>query len=240
MSGVNCSLCFGLLVQHLETLNAQQRAAAEFDIAPGDTGHVHSLLIIAGAGSGKTTTLAGRVANLIVNGADPKRILLLTFSRRAANEMKTRVVNIVERALDPAGPHAHSTVSWAGTFHAVGARLLRTYAPRIGLEPSFSIHDREDSADLLNLVRHDLGLSKKKTRFPLKGTCLAIYSQALNARADLGSILTKHYPWCLAFEHDLRALFDGYVAAKQAEGVLDYDDLLLYWSEMMAVPDLAT
>jgi ATP-dependent DNA helicase UvrD/PcrA len=226
-------------VQHLKTLNAQQRAAAEFDIAPGKIARVHSLLIIAGAGTGKTTTLASRVTNLIVNGADPKRILLLTFSRRAAAEMKTRVANLIGAALGPAGGHARSTVSWAGTFHAIGARLLRAYAPRIGLEPSFTIHDREDSADLLNLVRHDLGLSEKKTRFPLKGTCLAIYSQALNAREELGAILAKHYPWCTGFEDELRTLFDGYVAAKQAEGVLDYDDLLLYWSEMMAAPDLA-
>ena len=226
-------------LQHLETLNTEQRRAAEYGIASGDTSGCGPLLVIAGAGSGKTTTLASRVAHLIVNGANPGRILLLTFSRRAASEMTRRVGRIVQAALGPDQLSARNNIGWSGTFHAVGARLLRIYASRIGLDAAFTIHDREDAADLLNLVRHDLGLSDKKIRFPLKSTCLSIYSQALNSRLPLEEIITRYYPWCGAFEAQLRDLFDGYVTAKQEQGVLDYDDLLLYWSEMMRVPDVA-
>ena len=112
--------------------------------------------MIAGAGSGKTNTLAHRVAHLIVNGADPHRILLLTFSRRAAAEMQRRVERIA--AVVFGGNRAAASLNWSGTFHGVGARLLREYSAAIGLDPQFTIHDREDSADLLNLVRHERGL----------------------------------------------------------------------------------
>ena len=117
------------------------------------------LLVIAGAGSGKTNTLAHRVAHLIVNGADPGRILLLTFSRRAAAEMERRAKRIIAAAQGSAG--ARARLGWSGTFHAVGARLLRQHAHAIGLDPAFTIHDRGDSEDLLNLVRHERGLSAK-------------------------------------------------------------------------------
>ena len=123
------------------------------------------LLIIAGAGSGKTNTLAHRVAHLIVNGADPRRIMLLTFSRRAAAEMMRRVERIVTNVMHERAEAMTDAIVWAGTFHAVGARLLREYAEAIGLDRAFTIHDREDSADLMNLVRHDLGFSKTKKRF---------------------------------------------------------------------------
>ena len=223
---------------HLDSLNAAQRRAVEHGIAPGTTEACQPLLVIAGAGSGKTTTLASRVAHLILNGADPHRILLLTFSRRAADEMTTRVARIVTTAAASQGKRPPA-VSWAGTFHAVGARLLRIYADRIGFSSAFTIHDREDAADLLNLVRHDLGLSEKATRFPMKATCLSIYSLAVNSGLDLKDVLARQYPWATAFEGDLRALFDAYVAAKQAENVLDYDDLLLYWAEMMRAEEIA-
>lgn len=134
------------------------------------------LLIIAGAGTGKTNTLAHRVAHLIAKGGDPGRVLLLTFSRRAAEEM-TRRTNRILAQLTSKPRHCAGSMAglpWSGIFHSVGARLLREYAPSIGLSPGFSLHDRADSADLMNLVRHELGMSTKDRRFPLKGTCLGV------------------------------------------------------------------
>ena len=128
---------------------------------------------------------------------------------------------------------------WSGTFHGVGARLLRSYAERIGLHPSFTIHDRSDSEDLLAIVRHERGLSKTESRFPTKSTCLAIYSRAVNSEEALERVLASAFPWCATWEAELRELFAGYVAAKVAQNVLDYDDLLLYWSHMMQEPALA-
>src|SRR4051794_22736905 len=160
---------------YLDDLNPAQRAAVEFGTGPSHRGRGNAapLLVIAGAGSGKTNTLAHRVAHLIVNGADPQRILLMTFSRRAAIEMGRRVERIVANAV---GTRAGAIrLDWSGTFHSIGARLLREYASYVGLDPSFTIHDREDSADLLNIIRHDLGFSETESRFPAKGTCLAIY-----------------------------------------------------------------
>jgi len=224
--------------RYLETLNPEQRRAVEHGVAGKGANIAGPLLVIAGAGSGKTNTLAHRVAHLIVSGADPGRILLLTFSRRAAAEMERRVERIVAAALgEKAG--MRSPIGWSGTFHAVGARLLRTYAGSVGLEPAFTIHDREDSADLMNLVRHELGLSEKAQRFPLKATCLAIYSRAVNAGEPLEAALAKQFPWCAEWKDELRDLFAAYVEAKQKQHVLDYDDLLLYWGELMRVPELA-
>jgi DNA helicase II / ATP-dependent DNA helicase PcrA len=224
--------------RYLESLNAEQRRAVEHGVAGKGANIAGPLLVIAGAGSGKTNTLAHRVAHLIVGGADPGRILLLTFSRRAAAEMERRVERIVAAALgEKAG--ARNRTGWSGTFHAVGARLLRMYAASVGLEPAFTIHDREDSADLMNLVRHELGLSEKAERFPLKATCLAIYSRAVNAGEPLEAALAKQFPWCAEWKEELANLFAAYVEAKQKQGVLDYDDLLLYWGELMRVPELA-
>jgi DNA helicase II / ATP-dependent DNA helicase PcrA len=222
---------------YLRQLNPQQRSAVEHGIAGHGTNAGGPLLVIAGAGSGKTNTLAHRVAHLIVSGADPSRILLLTFSRRAAAEMERRAERIITGVAGASG--ARIGLGWSGTFHAIGARLLRTYAHTIGLDPSFTIHDREDSADLMNLVRHERGLSDKDRRFPLKATCLAIYSRAVNATQPLQSVLLKQFPWCAEWAAELRELFDDYVAAKQRQHVLDYDDLLLYWRELMQVPELA-
>ena len=223
---------------YLNALNAEQRSAVEHGVAGNGANIAGPLLVIAGAGSGKTNTLAHRVAHLIVNGADPGRILLLTFSRRAAVEMERRAARIIETAMGATG--ARARIGWSGTFHAVGARLLRTYAHAIGLDLSFTIHDREDSADLMNLVRHERGLSEKDKRFPLKATCFAIYSRAVNAGETLDAVLLKQFPWCAEWKDALRDLFDGYVEAKQRQQVLDYDDLLLYWGELMKVPELAS
>lgn len=221
----------------LGSLNAEQRAAAEhgLDSQARDT---RPLLVIAGAGSGKTNTLAHRVANLILHGADPQRMLLLTFSRRAAAEMERRAGLVLQQVMGMTSkepPH----LPWAGTFHSIGARLLRDYAGRIGLDESFTIHDRGDAEDLLGLVRHELGFDTTKDRFPRKGTCLSIYSRVVNSQASLTEVLQQTYPWCSQWEAELKRLFGGYVEAKQSQNVLDYDDLLLFWSEMMSEPTLA-
>ena len=222
----------------LDRLNPAQREAVEFGI--GDSSAIPGpLLVIAGAGSGKTNTLAHRVARLIIGGADPGRILLLTFSRRAADEMGRRVQRILGQAAADTPWLAQASLHWSGTFHGIGARLLREYAGRIGLDPAFTIHDREDSADLMNLARHEAGLSSRSKRFPQKNTCLAIYSAVVNTRAPLKDVLQSTFPWCAEWADDLKALFRAYVAAKQAQQVLDYDDLLLYWAHMVAEPALA-
>ena len=219
-------------------LDPAQRAAVEHGIDADGRIDAGPLLVIAGAGSGKTGTLAHRVAHLVAAGADPGRILLLTFSRRAADEMGRRVRRILAQAAVDRPGLARAELQWAGTFHAIGARLLRDYAGRIGLDPGFSIHDREDSADLMNLVRHELGLSATKQRFPQKGTCLAIYSAVVNTRAALAAVLQASFPWCAEWEDALKRLFRAYVEAKQAQQVLDYDDLLLYWAQMVGEAEL--
>ncbi|NVB77413.1 MAG: ATP-dependent helicase [Kofleriaceae bacterium] len=203
-------------------LNEQQRSAVlHRDDAP--------LLVIAGAGTGKTTTLAHRIAQLVVDGADPRRILLLTFSRRASQEMIRRAQRVV--------PHAD--VPWAGTYHAVGSRLLRMHALALGLDPQFTVMDRGDAADLLDLVRVDRGLAKGERRFPKKDTCLAIYSRTVNARVPLDSVLGESYPWCREHAGALRQLFGAYVEEKLSRHVLDYDDLLLWWWHAMSSPEVA-
>jgi len=165
--------------------------------------------------------------------------MLLTFSQRAAVEMIRRVERIAAHVLPDQAGGAADALSWSGTFHAIGARFLREYAEQIGLDRAFTIHDREDSADLMNLVRHDLGLSKTEERFPAKNTCLAIYSRAVNAEAALDEIIGNNFPWCVGWEDNLKSLFGAYVETKQRQNVLDYDDLLLYWAQMMQVDEIA-
>lgn len=221
-------------------LNAEQREAVEHGIdGPGLQGE--ALLVIAGAGSGKTMTLASRVTRLVLAGADPQRILLLTFSRRAAKEMETRVGRVLHQALGFSSTQQPPTLHWSGTFHSVGARLLRDYAPHIGLNEAFTILDRGDSEDLMGLARQELGFgdTKSKNRFPQKGTCLGIYSRAVNGQVPLATLLLDSYPWCAQYEDDLKRLFAAYVTEKQRQAVLDFDDLLLYWAQMMGEAELA-
>lgn len=225
---------------YLEKLNDRQREAVEHGVGSTDQSAGGPLLIIAGAGSGKTNTLAHRVAHLIVNGADPRRILLMTFSRRAASEMARRVQRICRQVLGENAAIITDALAWSGTFHGIGARLLRMYAEQIGLNVDFTIHDREDSADLMNLVRHELGFSKTESRFPTKGTCLAIYSRVVNSQTSISDVLKTAYPWVSGWEEQLKQVFGGYVEAKQAQNVLDYDDLLLYWAQMVSDTELAT
>src|SRR5437868_4234757 len=144
----------------------------------------------------------------------------MTFSRRAAAEMTRRVERIAAQVMGSSSGAVADALHWSGTFHGIGARLLREYAANLGLDSQFTIHDREDSADLLNIVRHDLGLHESKARFPAKGTCLAIYSRTVNAQGDLSEILKDSFPWAAMWENDLRALFGKYVETKQAQNVL--------------------
>ena len=218
-------------VDPLAALNPEQRAAALHGDAP--------LLLIAGAGSGKTLTLAARVARLVLDGADPQRLLLLTFSRRAAQAMTRRAGRMLHQALGLRATQASPELPWSGTFHAIGARLLRQYAPAVGLPENFSIIDRSDAEDLMGWQRQALGLAASARRFPLKSTCLAIYSRCVNAQAPLEQVLRQHFPWCADSEEQLKRLLRAYVAEKQAQATLDYDDLLLAWQQMLAEPALA-
>ena len=146
---------------HLARLNPAQREAVLHGDGP--------LLVIAGAGTGKTNTLVHRVAQLVLGGADPRRILLMTFSRRAAAEMTRRADSIAGEVMGAARGGAGAGARWAGTFHAVGARMLREYAEAVGIDPGFTIHDREDSADLMNLVRHRAASRRPRSGFPGRG-----------------------------------------------------------------------
>ena len=218
--------------EHLSALNTSQRAAAEYGTEHLPKKLPGPLLIIAGAGTGKTTTLAHRLAHLVVRGADPGRILLLTFTRRAAEIMTRRAENIVSK-LAKHGRTIPPKVQWSGTFHAVGNRLLHMYSKPVGLLPGFTVLDRSDAEDVLNLLRHELGFSKMPKRFPRKGTCLAIYSQAVNAGEPIEKTLARAFPAWTEYEDQLKQLFREYVITKQRRNVLDYDDLLLYWSQLM-------
>ncbi|NIL97155.1 MAG: UvrD-helicase domain-containing protein [Planctomycetales bacterium] len=215
----------------LAGLNDQQRAAVTHGELP--------LLIVAGAGTGKTHTLVHRVANLLRGGVRAERILLLTFTRRASAEMLRRVAGLVGREASPAArPRRGAEIArvWGGTFHATACRLLRMHGAAIGLDADFTILDRADAEDLMNVVRTDIGLADLKTRFPKKGTCLAIYSHCVNSQLPLAQVLQAHYPWCLEYTDSLKKLFQHYVRHKDFSAVLDYDDLLLFWRGLMVDP----
>src|SRR6516164_10821909 len=192
----------------LAALNANQRAAAKHAGGP--------LLVIAGAGTGKTKTLAARVAALIRSGATPNRILLLTFTRRAASEMIRRAGHVVGEMV--------AAGVWGGTFHSVANRLLRSYAQPLGLSPNFVVMDQGDAEDLLHLIRTDFNLHQAAARFPQKGTLLAIYSRCVNAGEPLEKVVGERFPWCRAHKDDLGRIFQEYGQRKAARHLLDYDD----------------
>ncbi len=205
----------------LEGLNAEQRQA----VAHGET----PLAVIAGAGTGKTTVLAARVAALVARGVAPERILLLTFTRQAAGEMLRRVQTLLARSGIAAGDVQRA---WGGTFHSVAAQMLRLHGSAIGLPPSFTVLDRTDAEDLLALARSDLGLGAGRRRFPQAGTCLDIYSRCVNAREPLEQALNR-FPWCRDSAEGLARLFAVYTEHKERHRVLDYDDLLWFWHALL-------
>src|SRR3954452_2413304 len=195
----------------LDALNAEQRAAATHAGGP--------LLILAGAGTGKTTTLCARVAWLVSEGVPSERLLLLTFTRRAARELLQRA-----RALVPA-----SSRVLGGTFHSVAHRLVRRHAAALGLPPGFGVLDAGDAADVLDLLREEHGHAQSRNRFPKKATLLDIYSRTVNAQQPLSGVLAEHFPWCEDHREEISALFKAYTARKRSLGVIDLDDLLLSW-----------
>ena len=233
---------------YLDKLNADQRRAVLHGV---DEASDTALLIIAGAGSGKTATLAHRVVHLVANGADPRRILLMTFSRRAAVEMTRRVERIGREA------SAANQAGGAGALLGALAGLARGH-PSLGRH--LPRHRRAAAAGLRHANRRRPRVHHPRPRgfrgpdeprpprsrllregkpFPTKATCLAIYSRAVNAEEELAAVLMKAYPWCASWEDELRTLFAAYLDAKQRQHVLDYDDLLLYWAQMMCEPTIA-
>ncbi len=200
-----------------DALNEQQRLAVELPGGP--------VLVVAGAGSGKTWTLACRVAHLIESGVRPERLLLLTFTRRAAREMLARAGSLIGR--DVLGK------AWGGTFHATGNRLLRLYGRPIGIRPDFTVMDQADTADLMDLIRGEMGLGSGERRFPRKDTLAAMYSRTVNAGQKLAGVVDRWFPWCTEELAGIRSVFRAYVERKRAQNVLDYDDLLLYWNALV-------
>ncbi|HNP63800.1 MAG TPA: ATP-dependent helicase [Woeseiaceae bacterium] len=230
------------VVDHLDTLNRAQRLAAEYGEVRGNAAFESGpLLVIAGAGTGKTMTLAHRVAHLLINGISPERVLLLTFTRRASQEMTRRVESIVRSAVKgtSSSPVPAGGLPWAGTFHSIANRLLRRFAHNLGLDPGFSVLDRGDAADIMDVVRHELKLTRTARRFPKKDTCLTIYSRCVNTQQSLPDVLTATFPWCVDWSDELSELFRHYVLRKQQSQSLDYDDLLLYWSHLVAEAEFA-
>ena len=223
-------------------LNSAQRLAAEYGEASAGRGvRAGPLLVIAGAGTGKTMTLAHRVAHLLMSGVSAERVLLLTFTRRAAQEMTRRVESIVRASAAgiQSAPLPSGGLPWSGTFHSVANRLLRRYAHNLGLDSGFSVLDRGDAADIMDVVRHEQKLTRAARRFPKKDTCLAIYSRCVNTQKALVDTLDETYPWCSDWVDELSELFRHYVLRKQQSQALDYDDLLLYWSHLVAEKEFA-
>ena len=218
----------------LAGLNAEQRAAALH--APQAT-HP-ALLVLAGAGTGKTMTLATRVAWLVQQGADLQRLLLVTVSRRAALEMGQRAGRLLHRAAGLPASVAPPQLPWCGTFHGIAARLLREEARHVGLAEGFTVLDRADAEDLLAQVRQQHGQAETtgRMRFPLAGTCLAVHSRCVNTQEPLAKVLAQHFSWCAVHEAGLGTLFAAYAQAKAAQHALDFDDLLLAWWHLLQHP----
>ncbi|CAN5844189.1 ATP-dependent helicase [soil metagenome] len=213
----------------METLTPEQQTAATYD-----AGH---LLIVAGAGTGKTTTLTARLTHLLRSGVPPERILMLTFSRRAAAELLNRAEQMTGES---------TTSTWGGTFHAVANRMLRRHGRAIGLEPSFTVMDQTDTADLLALVRKELEgpADQDQSEAPFrrrarKQTLAVILSRCVNSNSPLSHVLRTSFPWCADESAEIRMAFEAYTARKRKRQVLDFDDLLLFWGALLRVPDVA-
>ncbi|MFP5577233.1 MAG: ATP-dependent helicase [Acidimicrobiia bacterium] len=206
----------------LPDLTAEQQRAVGHDGG--------NLLIVAGAGTGKTTTLSARLAHLVTNGVPPERIMLLTFSRRASAEL-------LSRAEQWAG-HDRLRGAWGGTFHAVANRLLRRYGRAVGIDPDFTLLDQGDQADLLALVRDELSSeATPQRRRARKELLAAALSRVVNTRQPLDLVMRQHYPWCADQTDELRATYGAYVARKRDRHLVDYDDLLSLWRALVQDPD---
>jgi len=201
-------------------LNHQQLAVAEHRGSP--------LLVVAGAGTGKTQTLISRVVSLIDEGANPNRILLLTFTRRAASKM-------VMRATSEAIGQSASQI-WSGTFHSVANRLLRNYGSAASLPTGFTVIDSGDTIDLFSAVRSEEGFNEKGRRFPQASTIASIYSRMVTTQTKLGSVLEKDFPWCAEHSGWLKTIFSCYTSKKRISHILDFDDLLLFWRVLLTSP----
>ncbi len=205
-------------------LNVDQLAAATHGDGP--------LLIVAGAGSGKTRTLVYRVAHLVDRGIRPERILLLTFTRRAAHEMLSRA----ERLIGSASRNVQG-----GTFHATAHRLLRRFGPNAGLPKDFTIMDQGDSADLMQISRAALGFGARTKRFPKKETLHHVYSRHVNTGVPMEDIVRDEYPRFIEYIADFARLYADYTLRKQERNLVDYDDLLLLWAMLLeASPEIAS
>lgn len=209
-----------LTLDYRQALNPQQLAAVTAGEGPA--------LVIAGAGSGKTRTLIYRLAYLIDSGVDPATILLMTFTRKASQEM-------VERATGLIGAGAERV--WGGTFHSIANSLLRRYGQAIGVSPQFTILDRSDAEDLLSLVRGQSGFADKEKRFPRKGTIAEIFSKCENTLQPLEDVVVNEFSHLADFLEDLVKLKRGYDAQKRERQLLDYDDLLIRLRQLLEDAD---
>ena len=203
----------------LDGLNVDQRAAATHQGSP--------LLILAGAGTGKTGTLVARAAWLREQGIQPSRILLLTFTRRAADDMLARA--------QPPGMQAAERI-FGGTFHAVAHRIIRSHAESFALPPEFSVIDTTDIADIMDTLRDEHGLTGTGRRAPRAATCADIYTRCVSTGIQLADVVVAGYPWCVPFTEQLAGLFGAFVAFKRQHGLVDFDDLLLLWRAALADP----
>jgi len=197
-------------------LNAEQK-----DVVFAGNGPV---LVIAGAGSGKTRTLVYRVSRLIESGVDPSKILLLTFTNKAAREMMRRVEALL--TID-------TRKMAGGTFHSVGNRLLRQYGERIGLSPHFTILDPEDARELLEAATSDLQIKTLDRRFPKGDVLLDLYSFTINTEKKLSDVLAERAPHFLSLHGEIVRVFGRYLERKKAARACDYDDLLLHWKTLL-------
>jgi DNA helicase-2/ATP-dependent DNA helicase PcrA len=189
------------------------------------------LVVLAGAGTGKTRTLTARVARLLAHGADPSRVLLLTFTRRAAADMLARAAVLC-------GDRRAAGKLWGGTFHAVAHRLVSQYREALALPGEFSVLDQADACDLMDLLRHGHGLAGTSARFPRADTLVDAYSRAVNTGRPARDVITTEFPWCEPHIDRMLDLFRDYMARKRAGALLDFDDLLLAWRSLLRDPSL--
>lgn len=211
----------------LAGLNEEQRAVATSDAS--------RLRVLAGAGTGKTTALTARTAQLIVTNRIPaERVLLLTFTRRAARQMVTRTSTLISRTRDGDRQSARVGRIVGGTFHSIAHTTLRRHAESLGLSPGFGVLDPADSSDVLDVIRDEqIPDAASRRRVPKKGTLLAIYSRAVSSRQPISDVIPAIAPWATPCTHDVVEICRAYAKRKRQLGVLDFDDLLLYWREAL-------